>query len=39
MKCIYKFANPHNATVTDSPQLLTPSFSLRIEDSKGKNSN
>ena len=35
MKCIYKFAIPQNASVTDSPQLLTSLFSLGIKDSKG----
>lgn len=26
IKCIYKFVNPQNVSVMDSPQVLTPQF-------------
>ena len=34
VKYIYKLANLQNASVTNSPQLLTSQFSLEIKDSK-----
>jgi len=35
MQCTYKCSSSQNATVTDSPKLLTSSFSQGIKDSKG----